>query len=124
MKALVVGGGIMGLSCAAALARDGHAVTLLERGPLPNALASSVDRHRLIRYPYGALEGYTRMVLEAFDAWDRLWRHLGRSYYVETGTLALASGADDWVGASRIALERCGIAHRRLGAAELEARSR
>ncbi len=122
MKALVVGGGIMGLSCAAALARDGHAVTLLERGPLPNALASSVDRHRLIRYPYGALEGYTRMVLEAFDAWDRLWRHLGRSYYVETGTLALASGADDWVGASRIALERCGIAHRRLGAAELEAR--
>lgn len=122
MKALVVGGGIMGLSCASALARDGHAVTLLERGALPNPLASSVDRHRLIRYPYGAQEGYTRMVGEAFDAWERLWRDLGQSYYVPTGTLALSSGADEWVGASRVALERCGIAHRRLGAAELEAR--
>lgn len=122
MKALVVGGGIMGLSCAAALARDGHAVTLLERGALPNPLASSVDRHRLIRYPYGAQEGYTRMVSEAFAAWERLWRDLGQSYYVPTGTLALSSGADEWLGSSRAALERCGIAHRRLGAAELEAR--
>jgi len=123
MKTLVVGGGIMGLSCASALARDGHAVTLLERGALPNPLASSVDRHRLIRYPYGAQEGYTRMVGEAFDAWERLWRNLGQCYYVETGTLALSSGADEWVGSSRVALKRCSIAHRRLGAAELEVRA-
>ncbi len=122
MKVLVVGGGIMGLSCAHALARDGHGVTLLEQGALPNPLASSVDQHRLIRYPYGALEGYTRMAGEAFGAWERLWRALGEPYYVETGTLALSSGDDDWAGASRVALERCGIAHRRLKKAELEAR--
>jgi len=122
MKVLVVGGGIMGLSCATALARDGHAVTLLEQGPLPNPLASSVDRNRLIRYPYGAQEGYTRMVGEAFGAWERLWRDLGECHYVETGTLALSSGDDDWAARSDVALERCGIAHRRLDDAELEAR--
>ncbi|MGH8708053.1 MAG: FAD-dependent oxidoreductase [Burkholderiales bacterium] len=119
MKALVVGGGIMGLSCALALARAAHAVTLLERGVLPNPLASSVDRNRLIRYPYGAQEGYTRMVGEAFGAWERLWLDLGERYYVETGTLALSAGGDDWVGSSRVALGRSGIAYRRLGAAEL-----
>jgi len=122
MKVLVVGGGIMGLSSAWALARDGHAVTLLEQGALPNPLASSTDRHRLIRYPYGAQEGYTRMVGEAFGAWERLWLDLGARYYVETGTLALSSGNDDWAGSSRTALERRGIAHRRLDASELEAR--
>ncbi len=123
MKVLVVGGGIMGLSCAAALSRDGHAVTLLEQGILPNPLASSVDHHRLIRYPYGAQEGYTRMIEEAFGAWERLWRTLGERYYVETGTLALSSGDDDWAGSSRTALERCGIAHRRINAVELDARA-
>ena len=49
MKAIVVGGGIMGLATAWALAREGHAVELFEQGPLPNPLASSMDEHRLIR---------------------------------------------------------------------------
>ena len=33
MKAIVVGGGIMGLATAWALAREGHAVELFEQGP-------------------------------------------------------------------------------------------
>jgi glycine/D-amino acid oxidase-like deaminating enzyme len=51
MKAIIVGGGIMGLATAWALARDGHEVELLEQGPLPNPLASSMDEHRIIRDP-------------------------------------------------------------------------
>ena len=43
MKAIVVGGGIMGLATAWALAREGHAVALFEQGPLPNPLASSMN---------------------------------------------------------------------------------
>jgi glycine/D-amino acid oxidase-like deaminating enzyme len=41
MKAIIVGGGIVGLATAWALARDGHEVELFEQGPLPNPLASS-----------------------------------------------------------------------------------
>ena len=53
MRVIIVGGGIAGLSTAWALQKSGVQVTLLEQGPLPNPLASSVDDHRLIRYPYG-----------------------------------------------------------------------
>ena len=76
MKAIIVGGGIMGLSTAWGLARDGHEVELFEQGPLPNPLASSMDEHRLIRHPYGDHVGYARLIDDAFTAWDLLWGDL------------------------------------------------
>src|SRR5258705_12263769 len=95
MKAIIVGGGIMGLATAWGLARDGHDVELFEQGPLPNPLASSMDEHRLIRHPYGAQEGYARLIADAFAAWDLLWRDLGQRFYAATGPLALTgNGAD------------------------------
>jgi glycine/D-amino acid oxidase-like deaminating enzyme len=97
MKVIVVGGGIMGLCAAWALRRAGWQVALYEQGRLPNPLASSFDQHRLIRYAYGAMTGYGRMVQEAYPAWDRLWDDLGRKHYHETGTLVVARGEDDWV---------------------------
>ena len=96
MKAIIVGGGIMGLSAAWGLARDGHRVELFEQGPLPNPLASSVDEHRLIRHPYGDRTGYARMIDPAFEAWDLLWRDLGQAFYAPTGTLALTGNGADW----------------------------
>lgn len=96
MKVIIVGGGIMGLSAAWALRRAGAAVTLIEQGSLPNPLGSSVDQHRLIRYPYGAQAGYTRMVRHAYHAWDRVWRDLKMTLYAETGTLVLSGAGDDW----------------------------
>jgi glycine/D-amino acid oxidase-like deaminating enzyme len=50
MRAIIVGGGIMGLCTAWALCRSGHAVVLYEQGPIPNPLASSYDEHRLTRF--------------------------------------------------------------------------
>jgi glycine/D-amino acid oxidase-like deaminating enzyme len=94
-KVIVVGGGIMGLCAAWALRRVGGEVALYEQGPLPNPLASSFDHHRLIRYTYGAMTGYARMVREAYAAWDRLWADLGQRHYHETGTLAAARDDDD-----------------------------
>ena len=47
MRAIIVGGGIMGLCTAWALCRSGHDVVLYEQGPIPNPLASSYDEHRL-----------------------------------------------------------------------------
>ncbi len=87
----------MGLCSAWALRRAGHQVTLYEQGPIPNPLGSSFDQHRLIRYTYGDMTGYARMVALAYTAWQRLWDDLGRSHYRETGTLVIAREPDAWV---------------------------
>lgn len=122
MKALIVGGGIMGLSAAWALVRAGHAVTVVEQASLPNPLGASVDHHRLIRYPYGEARGYTRMVREAYGAWDRLWDELGIMLYQQTGTLVLSGERDGWAAASRAVLEAEGIALEPLEASQLAER--
>src|SRR5690242_10146212 len=67
----IVGAGIMGLAAAWALAKRGVRVSVFEQYAIPNPLGSSVDQHRLIRYPYGSEAGYTRMNDAAFAAWDR-----------------------------------------------------
>jgi glycine/D-amino acid oxidase-like deaminating enzyme len=107
MKAIIVGGGVMGLGTAWGLAREGHRVELFEQGGLPNPLASSVDEHRLIRHPYGDRAGYARMIDPAFAAWNLLWRELGATLYAPTGTLALTGNGADW--AERSARTLAGI---------------
>ncbi len=108
MKAIIVGGGVMGLATAWALAREGCAIELFEQGELPNRLASSFDEHRLIRHPYGDHAGYARMIDDAFAAWDLLWRDLGQSYYAPTGTLALSGNGATWAERSAATLAAIG----------------
>jgi len=120
MKVTVVGAGINGLCAAWALARDGHEVAVFEQALVPNPLGSSVDQHRLIRYAYGASAGYTRMVGEAFEAWERVWHDLGETLYARTGTLALGRDANGWTDASAATLEQLRIPARRLSSGEVE----
>jgi sarcosine oxidase len=79
MKVVVVGAGVMGLATAWAATRRGHAVVVLEQGPFPNPLGSSVDDHRVLRRAYGPERGYQAMAAEAYGAWSRLWADLGRA---------------------------------------------
>jgi glycine/D-amino acid oxidase-like deaminating enzyme len=122
MRVIVVGGGIMGLACAWALRRGGHQVALYEQGPLPNPLGSSCDQHRLIRFAYGAMTGYARMVTDAYAAWKRLWADLRQSHYVASGTLVVARTADDWVEQSIACLEQLGLPVERWTAADVAQR--
>ena len=120
---IVVGAGIMGLCSAWALWRKGHEVALYEQSErIPNPLASSTDQHRLIRYPYGAMTGYARMVRDAYAAWERLWLDLGRSHYRPTGTLVVAHELDGWVEASAGGLEKLGLPYERWTPADLARR--
>jgi glycine/D-amino acid oxidase-like deaminating enzyme len=123
MKAIVVGGGIMGLSTAWGLARAGHDVELFEQGPLPNPLASSMDEHRLIRHPYGDHAGYARMIDDAYAAWDLMWADLGRCLYAATGTLALTGNGETWAARSAATLAAAGKPMTELKVADLRAAS-
>ena len=120
--ALVLGGGIMGLSAARALAAQGWRTTVLDQDPIPNPRGSSHDQHRLIRHAYGAELGYMAMVDQAFAAWDRLWADLGTSHYVPTGVLAMAEAPGGWLGASRAALRGAGHAVEDIAPDSLPAR--
>ncbi|MFD2262015.1 FAD-dependent oxidoreductase [Lacibacterium aquatile] len=86
-KVIVIGAGIMGLATAWQLAKKGANVTVLEQSAVPNPVGSSVDDHRLIRYPYGDKPGFVAMVRQAFGAWDEMWADLGERHYHESGTL-------------------------------------
>jgi glycine/D-amino acid oxidase-like deaminating enzyme len=120
MKIAVIGAGINGLSSAWGLERDGHEVSVFEQGPIPNPLGSSYDQNRLIRFPYGANLGYTRLVAAAYDAWDRLWSDLGETFYVRTGTLAIARGETSWTDQSAQTLAQAGVETRRLSPSDIE----
>lgn len=114
MKIAVIGAGIMGLSAAWALAQRGARVSVFEQYAIPNPLGSSVDQHRLIRYPYGGAIGYTRMVDAAFASWDRLWVDLGETLYAETGTIGIDGPGADWAETSAATLRAAGIAFETL----------
>ena len=121
-RALVLGGGVMGLSAAWALDRAGHTVTVVDQDGVPNPRGASNDHHRLIRHAYGAQAGYMRMVDDAFDAWDTLWKDLGEALYVQTGVLAMADAEGGWLGESRAALAAENRPLRLLGARNIAAR--
>jgi sarcosine oxidase subunit beta len=106
--ALVLGAGIMGLSAAWGLHREGFRVTVLDQAPPPNPRGASVDHHRLIRHSYGAMRGYMRMVDEAYAAWDLLWAELGEVLHIPSGILAIDDTGGAWVPDSRAALRADG----------------
>lgn len=110
-RIIIVGSGIVGLSVARSALKRGHEVTILEQGPAPNPRSASFDLHRMIRYQYGAAEGYTRMVTSAFDAWDRLWSDLGAEHFENSGSISVSLEPGDYADKSLKTFQAVGLEH-------------
>jgi sarcosine oxidase len=122
MRVLVVGGGIVGLSTAWALARAEHKVEVFDQGGLPNPAGASNDQHRLIQHFYPDRVGYCRLVDDAFAAWERMWTALGRRHYAETGALALSARVDDWTDRARRTMDLADLPYERFEGSEVARR--
>jgi glycine/D-amino acid oxidase-like deaminating enzyme len=85
----VAGAGVFGVTAAIELRRRGHAVRLLDPGPLPHPLAASTDISKVVRLEYGADETYTALAEQALAGWRRWNRELGAGLFHETGLLFL-----------------------------------
>ncbi|MBT6424854.1 MAG: FAD-dependent oxidoreductase [Bacteroidetes Order II. Incertae sedis bacterium] len=118
MRLGIVGAGIFGLTTALEMSLRGHEVTLFDQGDVPNRLSSSYDYHRLIRHPYGPKKGYASLIPFAFEAWDRLWKQLNTSFYIETGCLAIGRLDHDWIPSSIGSLKEAGVPFERLSSGE------
>ena len=91
---IVVGAGIFGVTAALELRARGHAVTLLDAGPIPAPLAASTDISKVVRMEYGADRRYMAL-MEAARAgwlrWNERWAADGAGpLYHETGVLMVA----------------------------------
>jgi sarcosine oxidase len=122
MRLAIVGGGVIGLATAWQAARRGHAVELFEAGGIPNQEGASHDQHRLCRVPYGAQDGYARLMAPAMAAWARAFAAMGARHYAETGCLALSTAEGDWTDRSRASMARLGLPHQILTPAEVAQR--
>ncbi|HSD87716.1 MAG TPA: FAD-dependent oxidoreductase [Kofleriaceae bacterium] len=71
MHAVVVGGGIFGVTAARSLRARGLAVTLIDPAPIgtPHPLAESTDISKVIRMDYGADADYTALGEQALASW-------------------------------------------------------
>ena len=98
----------MGLASAWALTKAGARVTLFERDRIAGPLSASGDHTRIIRRAYAGLDGYARLMDEAFAAWDEMWSDLGARHLHPRGALIVSQGAGDSAETYRDGLERTG----------------
>ncbi len=87
-EAVVVGGGVFGLSTALELARRGHAVTVIDRVGSGHPATSSTGASRSIRIAYSE-PFYVDLARDAITRWAGLERATGRSILQLTGQVDL-----------------------------------
>lgn len=96
-RVVIVGAGIVGLSTAYALLREGkHHVTVLEQETVDHKRATSHGISRLLRFEYGADALYSEMVNLSLQRWKQLERRSRRTLYTQTGLLVLGTENDNF----------------------------
>ena len=119
---IVVGAGVFGVTAALELRRRGHAVDLLDTGPVPRPAASSTDISKAVRTDYGNDGFYTDLAARALAGWREWNREWSEPLYHEVGILLLSEGPMQPGGfeadSMRLQLER-GIPVERLDRASL-----
>ncbi|MDX6232734.1 MAG: sarcosine oxidase [Nocardioidaceae bacterium] len=83
---IVVGGGAMGSSAAAELARRGHPVTVLEQHDMLHPYGSSHGSSRIIRIVYDD-PFYVRLAMTARPMWDELQQKADLEVFRRTGSV-------------------------------------
>ncbi len=91
-RIVIAGAGVFGVTAAIELRRRGHAVRLVDPGPLPHPLAASTDISKVVRLEYGADEPYTALAESAIEGWRQWNRDFGEALYHQTGLLFLRQG--------------------------------
>jgi glycine/D-amino acid oxidase-like deaminating enzyme len=86
-KVIVVGSGINGVAAAIELKKRGHAVILIDPGPLPHPLAASTDISKAVRAAYGTDEDYTELAERSINLWRKWNEEFGAELYHETGVM-------------------------------------
>jgi glycine/D-amino acid oxidase-like deaminating enzyme len=84
---IVVGAGINGVTAAIELRKRGHEVVLVDPGPLPHALAASIDISKAVRAAYGADEDYTALAERSIKLWRNWNEEFGTELYHEVGVM-------------------------------------
>ena len=88
---IVVGAGIFGVTAALELRARGHAVTLVDPGPIPAPLAASTDISKVVRMEYGPDPDYMALMEESragWLRWNERWTADGTGpLYHESGVL-------------------------------------
>jgi glycine/D-amino acid oxidase-like deaminating enzyme len=89
MKVIVIGAGINGITATIELKRRGHAVTLVDPGPIPHPLAASTDINKAVRAAYGVDEFYSELAERAIPLWHEWNEQFGEELYHQTGVMFL-----------------------------------
>lgn len=125
VQCVVVGAGVFGLTTALELRARGHAVTVVDPGPVPHPLAESTDISKVVRLDYGADADYTELGERALEGWRRWNASWPRPLFHETGVTFLSRAPMQPGGFehdSYALLTRRGHPLERLNATEIAAR--
>jgi monomeric sarcosine oxidase len=118
---IVLGAGAMGSAAAYYLAKSGKRVLVLEQFEIDHRYGSSWGYTRIIRYAYDEPR-YVALMREAFPLWNEVEQEGETTLYVRTGGIDFGSGDVPRLANTISSLEREGIDHEVLSAAEANKR--
>lgn len=102
----IVGGGVVGLGAAWALAKRGVPCALLDALPRRTERNASNDESKVFRVAYGEREDYSRLALASLEGWRTLEREARRRVLHPHGLVMLGRTPDSFAAQSHATLQR------------------